>query len=300
VQQLVDAVKQFTYVSVAELPTASAETMNKIYLVPTTNPQTQNVKDEYITISVTDQGTTTYSWEQIGSTEVNLSGYYTSAQTDTAISNALNTALASYMTSSQVTQAITLALDNVYTKSADDAGPLNANRQKTVINSLTAKTNSSGFSSTDLIQLYANDGTPNGKISRDDLMGVFKDLLPSLLSSQSNTTDFLGIDSNGLGKASLATAASLLGGILSIGEVLRFKDYTYGNAASLDDITTGVYHTNGQPSWKPSGITYTGGFLVRFSFGSADYAIYLDCMSNENIYCRKKWGTGTSSNWRQI
>ena len=211
VQQLVDAVKQFTYVSVSTLPTASADTMNKIYLVPSSSPQTQNVKDEYITISVTDQGTTTYSWEQIGSTEVNMSGYYTSAQTDTAISNALNTALASYMTSSQVTQAITLALDNVYTKTADDAGPLNANRQKTVINSLTAKTNSTGFSSTDLIQLYANDGTPNGKISRDDLMGVFKDLLPSLLSSQSNTTDFLGIDSNGLGKASLATAASLLG-----------------------------------------------------------------------------------------
>ena len=68
VNALIAAVQQFTYVSVAELPTASAETMNKIYLVPSTNPQTKNVKDEYITIAVTDQGTTTYSWEQIGTT----------------------------------------------------------------------------------------------------------------------------------------------------------------------------------------------------------------------------------------
>ena len=121
VQQLIDAVKQFTYMSVAELPTASADTMNKIYLVPSTNPETKNVKDEFITISVTDQGTTTYSWEQIGSTTVDLSGYYTSAQTDAAISNALNTALASYSTTTQMTAAIATAIANYYTKSEVDA-----------------------------------------------------------------------------------------------------------------------------------------------------------------------------------
>jgi len=142
VQQLIDAVKQFTYQSVAELPTASADTMNKIYLVPSTNPDTKNVKDEYITIAVTDQGTTTYSWEQIGSTTVDLSGYYTSQQTDAAISaaigaalqsysttaemnaaisNALNTALASYSTTSQMTAAIATAIANYYTKAEVDA-----------------------------------------------------------------------------------------------------------------------------------------------------------------------------------
>ena len=111
VNQLIAAVKQFTYVSVAGLPTASAETMNKIYLVPSTNPQTRNVKDEFITISVTDQGTTTYSWEQIGSTEIDLSGYYTSQQTDAAISTALGSALQSYSTTSEMNAAITTALN---------------------------------------------------------------------------------------------------------------------------------------------------------------------------------------------
>jgi hypothetical protein len=102
VQALIDAVKQFTYVSVAELPTASVDTMNKIYLIPSTNPKTKNVKDEFITIAVTDQGTTTYSWEQIGSTTIDLSNYYTIAQTDAAITAALNTALANYYTKTDI------------------------------------------------------------------------------------------------------------------------------------------------------------------------------------------------------
>ena len=121
VNALIAAVQQFTYVSVQTLPTASADTMNKIYLVPSTNPTLQNVKDEFITISATDQGTTTYSWEQIGSTEVDLSGYYTSTQTDSAISTALNTALASYSTTSQMTAAIATALASYYTKTEVDA-----------------------------------------------------------------------------------------------------------------------------------------------------------------------------------
>jgi len=221
VDQLIAAVKQFTYVSVQTLPTASASTMNKIYLVPSSDPQAQNVKDEYITLAVTESDVTTYSWECIGSTSVNLSNYYTKSQTDDAISAALTTALASYSTTAQVgtivSTAVTTALANyynkgeVYNKTEDDAAALNATRQKSVISGLTAKTDSTGFASTDLIQLYANDGTPNGKISRADLMGVFKALLPGLLSTQSNTTDFLGIDANGLGKTPIATAASLLG-----------------------------------------------------------------------------------------
>ena len=117
VNALIAAVQQFTYVSVAELPTASAETMNKIYLVPSTNPQTKNVKDEYITISTTDQGTTTYSWEQIGSTTIDLSGYYTSQQTDAAI----NTALSAYSTTSQMNAAIAAAVASYYTKTEVDA-----------------------------------------------------------------------------------------------------------------------------------------------------------------------------------
>ena len=110
VDALVAAIQQFTLVSVQTLPTASSGTMNKIYLVPSSNPQTQNVKDEFITLMTDEQGTVTYSWECIGSTEVNLTNYYTKTQTDSAITAAINAALASYSTTSQVNSIISTAL----------------------------------------------------------------------------------------------------------------------------------------------------------------------------------------------
>lgn len=132
VQQLIAAVKQFRYQSVATLPTASAETMNIIYLVPSANPKAENVKDEYITTSQTnEQGVTTYDWEQIGSTTVDLSGYSTTEQMNAAISQAIATALAQYYTKSEtmstaqvnaaIEQAVNTALANYYTKTQTDA-----------------------------------------------------------------------------------------------------------------------------------------------------------------------------------
>jgi hypothetical protein len=107
---MVAAIQQFRLVSVAQLPTASADTLNKIYLVPSANPQTQNTKDEYITLMVDEQGTITYNWECIGSTEVNLTNYYTKSQTDSAITAAINAALANYSTTTQVNSIIATAL----------------------------------------------------------------------------------------------------------------------------------------------------------------------------------------------
>ena len=87
VDTIINAVKQFTYESVGTLPTASASTMNKIYLVPSSSSATQNIKDEYITI----QDGSTYKWEQIGSTAVDLSGYPTKTYVDTELGKKQNT-----------------------------------------------------------------------------------------------------------------------------------------------------------------------------------------------------------------
>ena len=67
VQALIDTVKQFTYEVVETLPTASALTMNKIYLVPSPTPLSQNTRDEFITIAREQSGSVVYQWEQIGS-----------------------------------------------------------------------------------------------------------------------------------------------------------------------------------------------------------------------------------------
>ena len=92
VNGLIGAVKQFTYRVASSLPTASESTMYIIYLIPSSNASTQNVKDEFITI----QDGSSYSWEQIGSTKIDLSGYSTTEEMNAAITSALNTSLSDY------------------------------------------------------------------------------------------------------------------------------------------------------------------------------------------------------------
>ena len=95
VDNIVAAIKQFTYETAASLPTASADTMYKIYLVPATESGvSQNAKAEYITIRSGQEGSYTYAWEKIGDTNIDLSGYVTT--------NALNQALADYTTTSEL------------------------------------------------------------------------------------------------------------------------------------------------------------------------------------------------------
>lgn len=81
VEALVAGISGVSFVVANSLPTASASTMGKIYLIPSADPQTQNVKDEFITL----ESGGSYSWEQIGSTAIDLDGYVTDAELQTAI-----------------------------------------------------------------------------------------------------------------------------------------------------------------------------------------------------------------------
>lgn len=73
VDTAISGVSQFKYEVVASLPTASASTMGKIYLVAHSHSSDDGY-DEYITL---ESGTTTktYSWEKIGNTDIDLSNY---------------------------------------------------------------------------------------------------------------------------------------------------------------------------------------------------------------------------------
>lgn len=114
VQQLIDAVKQFAYEVVQTLPQASADTMGKIYLVPSSDPQAQNIKDEYITIDNGQEAQTRYTWEKIGSTDIDLSGYVTTS--------ALNEALAAYTTTTDLTTLLAAKQDTISDLSAIRSG----------------------------------------------------------------------------------------------------------------------------------------------------------------------------------
>lgn len=79
------AAKGLTIRVVSELPTASAGTMGAIYLVPAPTTKDKNLKNEFITWQPTDS---TYAWEQIGSTSIDLSNY---AQYGDGVTVTLNT-----------------------------------------------------------------------------------------------------------------------------------------------------------------------------------------------------------------
>lgn len=77
VDSAIGSVSGFSYTIVDSLPTASSSTMNKIYLVADEHSDTGDNYDEYITLE-TDG---TYSWEKIGNTDVDLSGYVPTSRT---------------------------------------------------------------------------------------------------------------------------------------------------------------------------------------------------------------------------
>lgn len=62
------------YKVVASLPTASAETMGAIYLVAHSHG-TSDGYDEYLTIKGGTEASPTYTWEKMGSTDIDLSEY---------------------------------------------------------------------------------------------------------------------------------------------------------------------------------------------------------------------------------
>lgn len=74
VDDAIKAVSQFKYEVVSTLPDASAETYGKIYLVADSHA-TGDIYDEYITIDNGDSATPRYTWEKIGNTDIDLTGY---------------------------------------------------------------------------------------------------------------------------------------------------------------------------------------------------------------------------------
>lgn len=58
----------------ATLPTASASTMNKLYLVPEQDAETQDAYEIFVTVE--DSGS--YAWERVDTARIDLSGYATS------------------------------------------------------------------------------------------------------------------------------------------------------------------------------------------------------------------------------
>lgn len=74
VDTAINAVKQFEYQVITELPTAAQATMGKIYLVAHSHNPSDGKPDSYDEF-ITVQSGSTYKWERIGNTDIDLSGY---------------------------------------------------------------------------------------------------------------------------------------------------------------------------------------------------------------------------------
>lgn len=100
VQALIAAIQQFHYEIYASTSAVASPAGNVLYLIGPTGTGADKY-EEYVYDSTKQE-----PWVKIGDTSIDLSGYYTSQQTDAAITSALNTALADYTT----TAALTLLL----------------------------------------------------------------------------------------------------------------------------------------------------------------------------------------------
>lgn len=94
VDALISAITTLNLLVVQTLP-VSGISQTTIYLVPKQTAGTQDVYDEYINLDGTSSG-----WEHIGSTEIDLSNYYTKSEVDALLADKADTAdLASVATS---------------------------------------------------------------------------------------------------------------------------------------------------------------------------------------------------------
>lgn len=98
VDSLISAIVTLNILVVQSLPVSDISTTT-IYLVPKSTPDTQDVYDEYINLDGTSSG-----WEHIGSTQIDLSNYYTKTEINALLAAKANTAdLASVATSGSYT-----------------------------------------------------------------------------------------------------------------------------------------------------------------------------------------------------
>lgn len=121
VDNIAAAIRNGRFELVNTLPTTDIKT-NVIYLVPSADPQLTNVKDEYINLDGTTSG-----WEIIGSTSIDMTGYVTTTD--------LNTALADYTTTVNLTNLLN-AKQNIILSSVLPVGGVNRTRVEEALHAI--------------------------------------------------------------------------------------------------------------------------------------------------------------------
>lgn len=167
-KSLVDLLPQFAIEVVQTLPVSDISETT-IYLVPASDPEQGNYYEEYIYVN--------NAWELVGTTAVDLSGYYTSAQVDTLLAaKADSSSLATVATSGAYSDltgkpTIDTALDTTSTNAVENRAVAGA------INSIKSDITVEGSASGDIATFV--DGSDN----------PLKELKISIVATQSGSGD---------------------------------------------------------------------------------------------------------------
>ena len=104
VNALISAIVTLNILVVQTLPTQDISTTT-IYLVPKATAETQDVYDEYIYVN--------NAWEHIGSTQVDLSDYYTKTETDALLDDKVDKVAGKQLSTEDFTSALKSKLEGI-------------------------------------------------------------------------------------------------------------------------------------------------------------------------------------------
>lgn len=104
VNALISAIVTLNILVVQTLPTQDISTTT-IYLVPKATAETQDVYDEYIYVN--------NAWEHIGSTQVDLSNYYTKTETDALLADKVDKVAGKQLSTEDFTSALKSKLEGI-------------------------------------------------------------------------------------------------------------------------------------------------------------------------------------------
>ena len=119
VDALISAIVTLDFKAVDALPTENIS-RTTIYLVPKSDTEERNIKDEYINLTGTSSG-----WEKIGDTRIDLSGYVTTESLNSILSNYVTSANLTTVLNDYVTTVGLSTILNSYYNKTDVDGLLN-------------------------------------------------------------------------------------------------------------------------------------------------------------------------------
>ncbi len=241
------------------LPTASTDTMGKIYLKPDTthDPSVNDVYDEYVTVDKGSSANPRYVWEKIGNTDVNLSQYSLKTHTHTVDIN-IGVNSHSYTPGGTVSRPTFSGTSFNSSGSYTPAGSVttNATENKTATVSAAA----SGTAT------Y----TPGGTVSQPTFSGT------------EGTVSVSGTVTGGTGSGSAASSGAHTHSMAGTTKYLHSVNVptAFGTTAVLQGVNTSKLKTTTITGTNGTLVTHDTPTLNRTSYGSAS-----------------SWSSGTASTW---